>query len=414
MRGRHRAFTLVELLVVMGIIVLILGTGVGVYGSMTGRFEFNRVRSELAGAFRLARTNALEHNDRVLVEVFPKRGEVQTTLRELLGVWHFEGEDQLLGADGHEFRGSYNFNARVHEIYRIPAGSGRFGEAIYFPYRDENAHANDLEDYVEPDPRLEIDDAPYWNPQSGIGVEMYLQLENFWQVYEYRVHEDREWTNEPYNTMRYQLFKKDRGYAVSVRIDGSLLVEVEGLDAAGTTVSGVFFSPSRAVVPGRWFRLVFELVRGWPRVLIDGVPVLLTPATPSAQDFNFESFPMFSEPFVIGSDQLHLRFAGALDALRIYGFTTSTSFELPAGYKLLGRDKRLVFDPDGFLDPLVHARPLTFRLADDEAFLAAVGDGTTTTLDRDADEYVREDTIYARLHRTDTREVTVELSGGVR
>ncbi len=411
---RRAAMTLIELMVVIAIAIIILGTGVGVYGTMLGRFEFNRVRSELAGAFRLARTNALEHNDRVWADVDPKAGTVHTTLRELLGSWQFEPEDRSTGLDGPEYRGAFNFNAQTWETYAL--GVGRFGGAVYFPFRDESAHSQGLEEFVEPKPRIEIPDTPYWNPISGVGIEMYVYLEQFWQVYQYRVHEDRAWLDPeqtPFNSMRYRLFKKDRGYSLSVRVDGSFLLEVEGLDAQGTTQSAVFFSASHSVPQARWFRLVFELVSGWPRLLVDGVPLQLFPANANSRDFAFDRFPLFDEPFLMGHENLHRRLAGAIDGLRIYGFSTEQRFSLPGGFKMLGRRQRVVFSGDGFLDPLVHTAPITIRLADDEAFL---NDASSATLERETPEMVRarEDTIYFRLHASDKREVTVELSGGVR
>lgn len=413
---RRAAMTLIELMVVIAIAVIILGAGVGVYGTMQGRFEFNRVRSELAGAFRQARTNALEHNDRVQVDIDPQAGSVHTTLRELLGSWQFEPEDQLMGLDGPEYRGAYNFNAQTWETYSLGPTVGRFGGAVYFPFRDEAAHGQGLEEFVEPKPRLEIPDTPYWNPISGVRIEMYVYLEQFWQVYQYRIHEDREWLDPdrtPFNSMRYRLFKKDRGYTLSVRVDGSLLLEVAGLDAQGDSQSAVFFTASRAVPEVRWFRLVFELVSGWPRLLVDGVPLQLLPANAAARDFAFDRFPLFDEPFLIGHEQLHQRLAGAIDGLRIYGFRSEQSFSLPGGFKMLGTRQRVVFSGDGFLDPLVHSSPVTVRLADDEAFLF---DQDSATAERETPELLRarEETTYFKLHDADKREVTIELSGGVR
>jgi len=100
--GRNKAFTLVELLAVMGVMVVIMAFSVPLYNSINGAASVTKSASDIAGALEMAKSYAIAHNTYVWVGFFeedPSTPGKQGTGRVVISVVASnDGTNQLANA----------------------------------------------------------------------------------------------------------------------------------------------------------------------------------------------------------------------------------------------------------------------------------------------------------------------------
>jgi len=101
----RRAFTMVELLVVMSVIMILLGIGVGVYFGVLRANALQAEKYAVVTMIQSARSTARAESSETFVCIEPEAGRIYPFGREKVGVWHFEtledSPSRTYGALGH-------------------------------------------------------------------------------------------------------------------------------------------------------------------------------------------------------------------------------------------------------------------------------------------------------------------------
>ena len=121
---QSKAFTIVELLVVLSIAALITGVGLAVMSHSGRQFSFQGVRGELVSIVRYTRSNAMTEKAVSAVVIDPLKKEIYSRARRTFGLWHFEDVDASSNSIG-----AFNNNAQLQGDAVI-APYGRFGNGL--------------------------------------------------------------------------------------------------------------------------------------------------------------------------------------------------------------------------------------------------------------------------------------------
>lgn len=333
--NRGAGFTLVELLLVMGIIGVMLGTGLGMVTSLNPaeRTAVGLVQSTL----RAANNSAIASSAPARVHLDLKAGTLVAESMQVVGTWRFDSEE-LTGAFEH--RG----------VTRGVTGSllsdnGYRGSCLDFTGTPRGARVE-----------FGVDEDPAFDPSLGFHVELAVRLET---------------------------------YAATTLMDlgGVLLVEVgprgelaatfvaqviseSGISARGPRIA--LRSGAGALRLERWSRVRISYDRHFLVLAVDGVELARRPETAGIWRIN--------APLTLGGGSVP--FPGAMDELVISVVSASATHILAGGVQF-GPDapKEILFMPGGGLDPTVHRGSLVIPLGFADGHLEEVRVGPYGTVE---------------------------------
>ena len=303
--------TLIELVVVMGMIGVLLGMGLGLLSSLNlgERAAVGLVQNVI----RSARNSALASASPALVRLDPSENTISAQGMAVIGTWHFESE---------RMRGGRQLDGLIEG--GLIVADGFTGSALSFEGSAPGARAS-----------VDIQSDPGFDVTDGFSIQCALRLDG------------------------------ERGGRVLsvggvVGLDLSDLgvvrawmrpvaADERGLPIPGGTV--VIVSEAGMVRAGAWSRVRLEYDRRFLRLFVDGVEVL--------RDERQEPVWRISEPLMIGDRRR--TFEGSIDNLVIAAVVASEVVDLPEGCTFPSDVPALIaFNAEGHLDREVHSEPVSF------------------------------------------------------
>ncbi len=321
--GRNAGFTLIELIVVMGLMAMLFGIGVGMLTALNPgkRAALGLVQNML----RSARNNAVARSAPARVRIDPSSGEIVAAGMDVLGTWQFEtlGLEGSSGDDGVCMGG-------------VLIDDGFLGKALSFQGAPAGAHGE-----------VALQENPTFDLREGFMLECALKLEN-----------------------------SDGGRALDIGLVAGLECRANGslrawFRPAVTSASGVVSGGGIVAVDsapgvwrtGSWMRVEVTYDRRLLRLSLDGVEI----ARAQADDPVWK----LQAPLVIGDPRM--AFPGAIDALSIYAVVDSAKAVLPRTVSFAPDVPReIVFSADGALDRELFSAPLSIGLEYEDGAKARV------------------------------------------
>ncbi|MCP5021208.1 MAG: prepilin-type N-terminal cleavage/methylation domain-containing protein [bacterium] len=302
---RTFGFTLVELLMVMGLIGVLVGTGLGLLAGLSpGK---RAVAGLIEETLRLS-----QHSAAVLgmpARVNLSGEEIQAQIMRPVGTWHFE-ERSLVGAL--ELEGAWlgptdpPFVSQGYEGHALDLGAGAPGV---------------MEISVASDPAFD------WS--NGFSIRCALRVD--------------DWQDSI-------LLQMGTGLLVALSSHGAVGVEFRAVatDEAGNESRGPRIAAQTeagVMAQGRWKRLEIVYDLHSLRILVDGIERVRRPEVARV---------WIGEPEIIVSSKVR-PFPGLLDRLVFYVQEVLPMRPLPGGARFLPTSPgQVVFAPGGGLDPLLH------------------------------------------------------------
>jgi hypothetical protein len=323
--------TLMELLLVMTILAVVLGTGVGAFASLD--FGKRQARGLVKNVLRSAQNSAIARQAPARVHVDHARGAITAEAMEVIGTWRFE-ERKVAGAGyvGGQIAGGALF-----------VEDGFLGDALYLDGRP-GSHA---EIPVQRDPAFDLRD--------GFSLECVLRREGGSGGQPVVIGEVAgiDVTNQ--GALRGWLIPavEERG---QLKRGGRVLVESE---------------PGLAKV-GEWVRVKLEYDRAELVLSVDGVRA-------GARGEAAQVWPV-ERPMLLSGRQFP--FQGAIDDLVIACVVASDETALPESVRFSADTPRDVwFAPGGGLDRARHPLPVILTLEFDDGHRERILVGAYGTVD---------------------------------
>ncbi len=321
--GRRGGFTLIELIVVMGLLALLLGMGIGMLGSLNPgkRAALGLVQNLV----RSARNNAIARSAPASVRLDPATGSITAAGMEVLGTWQFE----TLGLEG---------SSGDHGTSRggTLLDQGYLGKALSFLGAGAGAHAE-----------IPLQENPVFDLREGFMLECALLVEH---------------------SRGGRVLDLGTAAGLECRSDGSLrawfrpeITSTSGVVSAGGLVAAD--SAPGAWRPGTWMRVEVSYNRRILRLSLDGIE--LARATADSPVLKLQG------PLVIGDPRTP--FPGSIDALSISAVVDSATARLPSTVIFAANVPREIsFSADGALDRELYNAPVTIGLEYEDGTKARV------------------------------------------
>jgi prepilin-type N-terminal cleavage/methylation domain-containing protein len=319
--GRRQAgFTLMELLLVMGLIGLIAGVGLGMFASFDPgrRAALGLVQNVL----RQAQQSAVARRAPAAVRIDPAEGTLVAESLEVAGTWHF-ASSALAGGRGIDalpldFPGDYLTD------------DGYTGKALDLARGERRSRV-----------QIELGEDPLLDPRRGFALDVALR---------------------PETLSTTKLIDIGKVVQLTVRVDGGLdgRIVPRRVDDVGREVAAapiVVRSAPGALRPGRWTRVTLAYDRRELTLSADGILLVSRGEDRELWDL--------TAPLVLGDAQQGWR--GALDQLVLATVRAADEYRLPPSVRFDARTPKLVrFVAGGSLDPALHAGTIQFGLEFDE------------------------------------------------
>jgi hypothetical protein len=335
--GRRSAFTLLELLLVMGLLGLFMGVGVGVLSSMNlgERAALGLVQNVV----RSARNSALARGAPARVRIDPTTGTISAEALEVIGTWHFE-------ETGDQVRGAFDLDGACTGAVHVD--DGFIGKALALP--------SGARVYASVPVHLD----PSYDIEQGFRIECVVRLEKGGGG---------------------RVLRLGETVGIDVSDGGALKAWFvpKLLDTNGKYVKGGLIAanaPTGSVVPGRWTRVAIEYDRRRFTIALDGL------AIEPEDGFVEEVAPVWIVDSALVFGELQSSFVGALDCVTISAVVASETIELPGLVRFDPASPATIrFDAGGNLDREVHKDPPQLRLIYEDGRAAAVRVGMYGTVE---------------------------------
>lgn len=312
-RSSRAGITLLELLLVMGLLATVFGAGLGLFAALD--LEQRQAAGVVKEALRTARESALSRQAPARVRVDAAAGTLEPMRLLVIGTWAFERGDvpgQVEGAfglDGAATGGTWVEDGWIGDALSL-AGDG----LVEIPVQDE----------------------PDWDLRDGFRIELALR---------------RDDTGGGRLLRLGGAVGLDVGAAGGVRAWFTPVLEEEG-DVPRAAGRVQIESDPAVVPPGRWVRLVLAYDRRTLTLIADGVPRVELE----------ETRPVWTiDDFLVLSDE-DRPFPGTVDSLVVSAMAVDQPLRLPESVRLEGAPPEVRFGPDGALERGAHDGPVELTL----------------------------------------------------
>jgi len=313
-RSTCRGMTLLELMLVMGLVAVVMGIGAGMLTSIdtSDRVATSSIRS----ALRAARNSAVTHTGTARVRIDPKEGTLVAEGLEVVGTWRFE--DVLwpgaFGLDGVPVNGDPDC---------VP---GFLGNCVSFAGQSRGTHL-----------AFDVSSEPRFHLEQGFAFEVMVHLES---------------------NSTSSIVNIGKVAGLDLENDGGLVAWFRrGSEDATTRVDrGIrvrLESGGGMVRAGAWTRIRVEYDQRLLTIAVDGVEVARLAVEGPVVDLD--------GPLTVGGGSTVLD--GRVDDLVVWAVTEAMTVQLPPS-AVFGKDVPEVvrFAAGGGLDPSLHREPLTIPL----------------------------------------------------
>lgn len=305
--------TLLELMLVVGLISLVLGIGIGMFASVQpgDRAALGLVQNVLLSA----RNSALHHNAPARVVIDPDAGTLSAAALRVIGTWHFESEDPI--------RGAFGLDGVLIGGGRLARGFTGKGLSFEDAPRDSN-----VEIAVHQDPSYDL--------RAGFVVELAVRRTD---------------------TAAARLLALGETLQLEVDRLGGLaayFLSEKSSDAGPAEGERIWIKSAAGALPaGQWVRVRLVYDRQRFSALVDGVEV-------AGFDTDFPVWRV-EDSLVLGGGRTP--FPGIIDNLVISAVDAEQTFELPGDVRFVpGTPRTVAYAPGGVLDPGVHTEPVQIEL----------------------------------------------------
>lgn len=352
-------FTLVELIVVIGILATVMALSVTVYQKISTTNALPAATSRVSTIIRAARNFSVAEG--LPSRVFIEPGDAHRITAfgyRLVAAWHFEDAGAYSGSpdpipDRTNLMGAYKERAQAHgDVY---AGRGKVGTGLYFSPQSVGAAV-----VADPRPR-------YYSP-TGFSIEAWVRFQQpplTEAMLKSRRQRKGAW-RDPRREDHYAIISKRGSYEMGLLGDGALYVQ---LGTEGTEQEFVVETDGAAIVANRWshVRATFDGIDF--TLEIDGMMRDWFPR--NYGDIDVRDWPPFPTRVPEADGDLTISrqdriFFGDIDEPKIRVALEPRSYELPPELRFFGlkRPMTIYFDTRGSLDPLHHRRPIVLRITD--------------------------------------------------
>ncbi len=326
----QRGLTLLELLLVMGLIGLLLGIGAGAFATL----DFGRRAAVglVQNVVRSARNAAVARAAPARVRIDAARGAIRAEALEVVGTWRFESE---------RLQGAFGLDGALHGAELTE--SGYIGQALSL--------AGSRAAYAE----FPVHQDPSFDPRDGFALECALRP----------------------GASGGGVLALGQAVGMSLSEGGSLrawfTAEVESKTGERRAGGRVFVeSPPDALARGRWSRVAVHYDRRLLRLWIAGVEV--------ARAADVQPVWILGGPLRIGDPRGS--FDGALDDLSIAVVAAGEEAVLPLSVRFgSGTPAEILFDARGHLDRELHRERVAFELLFEDGSTATVKVGLYGTVE---------------------------------
>ena len=335
--SRQGGMTLLELLLVMGLIGVLMGAGAGLLASVD--LGPRAAKGMVQGVIRAAHNSAVARGASARVHIDRNARSIRAEAMEVVGTWHFEGQGEVV-------RGAFEIDGT--NFGAVSVEDGFAGRALAFP-RGSRARAE-----------VPLQLYPAFDLSQGFRIELALRLDGGGGG---------------------RVLALGEAVGIDVSGEGALACWFAPLvlDSTEHEMKGGrqrFLAPPGSIVPGEWRRIAFQYNRREVTVELDGVRI------ESTEEVLPDGAPVWKieSPLVIGDSQRG--FTGAIDALRLSAVTASETAILPENVEFAADvPKELCFDAGGNLDRSVHREPATVTLVYGDGRTAAIRVGLYGTVE---------------------------------
>lgn len=315
-------FTLLELLLVMGLIGVVFGIGIGMFSSLD--LESRTIASEVQSVLRSANNWAAARSGPACVRIDPVRGALRAEGLETIGTWHFESLP-VVGAFG---LGGSTVGCELDQ-------DGFLGRAIDLGGRGASVE-------------IDVDDDAAFDLTNGFAIECALR---------------------PYSSGAGRVIAIGSACGLDATGDGRLRGWLVALrtDEAGTQkqTGRVLVESEPGTLPlGTWSRVALRYDRRRFEILVEGVGVASVVET--APVWKVEGPLVLSDP--------RRPFGGSLDSLVVSATASDDEVLLPAGVTFAeGTPSEIAFAAGGGLDRERHPAPIELALVFDDGRRRSIG-----------------------------------------
>jgi prepilin-type N-terminal cleavage/methylation domain-containing protein len=343
-RRRRDAFTMLELLVVMGIMAVLAAVTAASYVGVTRRASREGARADVMGVLRQARISAVDTGRGAVVRIDPATRTIYGISTDVIGAWHFEEIVGGVTPGARRYDGA--FPGTTPGI--VP---GQMGLAFRF---------NGTSDFVD------CSDAPIWNQTTGVRIEAWVRPDA----------DVSHATQDKHIISKMGPGGAFEGYFIGLQYDvtGALTAFEAGFAVPGAVggfaPDAVFLQTPGTYSAGQWHSVAAEFDGFEARLFVDGV---LAASDAAADGLNAEwNAPGLMRP-ARGS---HLNigygtplggpayFAGAIDEPRVLSVAGGSPVTLPERVPLVTSDPAVHYDAQGFLNLAYHSGPVSVTLGD--------------------------------------------------
>ena len=348
-RRRCRAgVTLIELLIVMGLLATVFGVGLGAFAALD--VEQRQAAGVVKETLRAARGAALSFRTPARVRIDSGSGSLEASRLEVIGTWAFERgpvASQVAGAfglDGLAEGGAWTSDGWIGDALSL-AGDGR----VEVPIRGHSE----------------------WDFRDGFSIRIAVRRDDTGGGHLLRIGRTLGLDVGARGELRAWIVPAldgsvARGGGTDAEATGS--VHPNGGRAGGRVV---LETEAGVVPPGQWVRLRFSYDRRAMELAADSIP--------RARRELEQPVWVLDGPLVLSDEERP--FPGAVDALVISAMVVDEPRHLPDSVHFGAVPKEVRFGPDGSLERPFHTGPVELQLEFDEGGTEVITVGIYGTIE---------------------------------